>query len=295
MAPNRKSPTCLVGSVLSCHDFHALHTTIDVKFLPLTNPLEQQHHEQQMQQQVQNQSVQESDSYWNWTSDDVEEEEQYDIFSLARIEANLLADAAKCNSSTSHRVTAHGDYWADQEQQTESSYCKPPQHESASYWDWSASPQTYEANLAARLTSTRNIEANLNAFVPSDPIQVHSQKEHHDTYWHWQSQEVPTHVSDPSHPHHDYWTWHAEDVPATKLENKQTVIQLILAYEAARQVLCTDRILKNLVEFNASSSCQKDPNSDSYWELRESYGEDYWLDGEAAPTLLSVGQGYWDW
>lgn len=299
MAPNRKSPTCLAGPVISFNDLSILHTTVDVKFLPLTHPLEQEQHEQ-LQQQQEHQRVEESDSYWNWTSDKVQEEEPNPVISLARIEANLIADAARYSASMSHRVAAHDDYWADQEQEKESSNCEPPQHESLSYWDWSANPETYEFDRAVRLTSTRKIEANLNAFVPSETLHVHRQKEQHDYYWHWKIQDVPAHVLDPSHPHHDYWTWNAEDVPKTKQEQKHSVIQRILDYEAARQVLCTDRILKNLQELNGRrqdvlSSCPNDADSDSYWEWSESYGEEYRLDGEAAPAMISVEKGYWDW
>jgi hypothetical protein len=300
MAPNRKNVTCLVLPVNSS-ELQNLRTTVQAKFLPLTDPLEQQQHDQS-QQQEQNRREQESDSYWNWTAEgDTNTEEEADLFSLSRIESNLIADATKYADNTVHQVVAHDDYWAgssvtgdDNESSTRKS-----QHEAAHYWDWSANPEAYERDRAARLTSTAHIEANLQSLVRSESVHVHTQKEHHDSYWQWDSDDIPTHVLDPSHPNHDYWTWKVDGVPSTEEARKQKAIQAILRYEAARQLVCTDRIVESLQEISQihdlSSSSATDVDSDSYWRWSESCSDSNLVDCAAAPAVTTAGKGYWDW
>jgi len=131
MAPNRKSLTSLVQTF---HDLEGLQQTVQFKYLPLTHPHEssaqQQHH------QTQHQNNDSSASYWQWSSDDIQEE-TFCVLSTDNIVSNLIQASPTLSGEehSSETVTQHDSYWAE--------YAHPspfmPESDNANYWAWETS------------------------------------------------------------------------------------------------------------------------------------------------------------
>jgi hypothetical protein len=269
MAPNRKNVVILdlpAGK-------EGLQSTLQAKFLPLTDPREQKQHDQQMELQQQSHAS-ESASYWDWSADTKAEEEAEkvaDLFSLSHIVSNLIRDSQKYASAPSNQIAAHDDYWADhsQEDKDRETVSSKPQHESDSFWYWPANQKVYEEEKAFALTSAIYIESNLCRQTP-----VHAStsnlNEQHDSYWAWPSRSKEDSVNDP--PAHrlindDYWVWET----MTPEEQKNKLIQSIMEYEAARELLSAKHIEDLLVH---DSSLQHD---------------------RSAAPVITTASSYWDW
>jgi hypothetical protein len=268
MAPNRKSVINLELPIAA----EALENVVQVKFLPLTDPREQEQHEQQQRGQAhipKQCKVQDTASYWDWPANTQEEEKLETLFSTARIESNLVEDGKKYELSTRSQVAAHDDYWAESSSsQSEVIHSTMPQHVSDAYWSWPANRNLHNEELAERLTSTRHIESNLKAFRAPPASSI---KQQHDSYWTW-SAEAPHRQQKPlpnKSQSDEYWTWNC----LSKEDEKQQLIQSILQYERARQLLTADHIEKQLVA-NAT-------------KLQES--------SMAVATAAIPSSGYWDW
>lgn len=291
MAPNRKQLHHLdLPSDYNCHvGLEGLRSTVQSKYLPLTDPRSQQqlHLQQQEDLEVSVDAVGEKQeavaSYWEWPTEAVHVEENaeveeaiplpgavvIDLFSASHLEANLIAASQNHN----HSAERHED---------ETDVVKPrmivPQHHKAteSYWDWSADPVADEAEeLAQRLTSSAHLIYNLKTPKASQRSEGRTvlvgQEEHHGMYWTWEAQVPPTPphhdvYEDPNHPLHDYWTWHFSD--------------------AARH---DDVVSTTIAE------------SDEYWEWNTAHDLDAlchepWVDGiVTARVSVTTGKSYWDW
>mmetsp|Transcript_19948 Transcript_19948/g.35080 ORF Transcript_19948/g.35080 Transcript_19948/m.35080 type:complete len:274 (-) Transcript_19948:103-924(-) len=273
MAPNKKNIAVLELPAGTA----GLQSTIQAKFLPLTDPSEAQQHHGQQQETTQSRRQEASASYWDWTSDTQAEEEAEkvaDLFSMTHIVSNMIKDGQQYVSSPANQVAAHDDYWAENSNaaEEEAASTKGPQHESESFWYWPANQKVHEEEKAQRLTSTNNIESNLKNYVP--PQERGSTKDTHDSYWTWDASskatakhEIPGHVLDPTHPNYDYWTW---NTPSEE-EKKKMLIQSILESEQARQLLSAEHIEEQLVQH---ASRPKDETN-------------------VAPAIAAGG--YWDW
>lgn len=272
MAPNRKNVASLELPIAE----ESWQNLVQSKFLPLTDPREQQQHEQ-LQQKHQD-FVTDSASYWDWPADTQEEEKIDALFSTARIEANLIHDGKKYESSNGTQVVAHDDYWAENSHaladDDDDVRSTKPQHESDAYWLWPANRNLHKEQHAERLTSTSHIESNLGAFQIPPQSSSSSTKQQHDIYWKWSAepsrQQRKQHLQQSSQSA-DYWTWNT----FTKEEETQQLIQSILQYEKARHLLTADHIEKQLVAAAASAEKKKSAVA------------------AASPPVPSGG--YWDW
>ncbi|KAG7337165.1 hypothetical protein IV203_021666 [Nitzschia inconspicua] len=266
MPPNRKN----VSTV-------GLPIAVDtLTFLPLTDPREQKQHErlqvQNTSSKQQGDAVNDSMSYWDWPSDTQEEEKVESLFSTARIESNLILDGKKYESCTGSQLAVHDDYWA--ENASSNADCVRsvlPQHQSDQYWSWYANRNLHKEQLAERLTASTRMEEllsreNSKLSSTSSPVQQH------DNYWEWPADSQPQ----QQHPRLSqsqsdlYWTW---DTLSTA-EKKQQLIDSILQYERARNLLSADHIQKQMI---ASASAVD--NNDIILS-----------------TATSIpSSGYWDW
>jgi hypothetical protein len=279
MAPNRKNVTTLPSRN------HDLQSTIQPKFLPLTHPKEQQ---------------QQCESYWVWPAS--VEEQKIDVLSADNITSNLIQAAAALSESRSQQVAAHDDYWADQSQPAEVVVVtNKPQQVECSYWDWPAEQDSKKATIdlilaeeeAYRLVSgsaTEKTEVSASPVSPSRQVQSH--KESNDQYWAWESNQVAAHSMDASHPNANYWDWNTTN---TAVEQQNT-IQALLEYEAVRQMLMTENIVRQLQAFkvNHNHCVGTQKSSEDYWCWSEHYGDQYW-DAPRQPAISTGNKGYWEW
>jgi len=306
MAPNRKNVSNLL-STLSSSDLASLQQSVQPKYLPLTHPQEESKHLEQEQQQesapvVAKQPQTTSVSYWDWPTEDIKDEEEpavVDLFSASRIEVNLIKSAAAQAEAESNTVADHDDYWAEaseQDVQEEKEVIRAPQHlTDASYWEWSsdekeATIRSVLADEQARVqTSIESIERfeTSNSRPTTSTKQVHSQKESNDSYWQWNSTKVASHVDDASHPNASYWDWEA-----TPTAKPASMVQSIMEYEAARELLKVSTIVQQLQQTTVSSCGATKASSDDYWNFSEQYGDEYWQEQRQASAVTT---GYWDW
>lgn len=262
MAPNRKNVASLE---LPTDIVEHLQNSIQPKFLPLTDPCEQQQHEE-LQGQSQ-QPVTDSASYWDWPADTKAAEEdkpshmEY-LFTTAHIEANLIKDAKKTAAvaATSNLAAAHDDYWCDQVEEEEHVVSQTkPQHDD--YWMMPANRTEYREQVAERLTSTDHIEGNLSAAkTKSAPSNINTAQ---DNYWMWKAENESTQKPQIN----IYWQWNT----LTKREEKQLLIQNILEYERARQLLTADHIEKQMVagvsHYSNDVVVSTAPSQAGYWDM----------------------------
>jgi len=288
MAPNRKNIASLVD-VLSSSDLQSLQSTVQPKFLPLTDPSEQQQHTEQKQQAPQHV---ESVSYWDWPADVADE--AVDVLSLSNIESNLVQ--ATSVSVESNLVAEHDSYWADQaEESTPTASVNKPQHVEASYWDWPAEQDMKKSTIdnilaeerAFCLVSGATSEViEKNSKPVSHSVQIESNKVCNDQYWTWGASGVAPHTMDSSHPANSYWDWETTD-------EKPDAIKALLEYEAVRQMLTADNLVKQIQSQQVSSASSANEGSDDYWSWSEEYGDRYWEAQQ--PAVAATGQAYWDW
>jgi hypothetical protein len=274
MAPNRKN----IVSLDLPAEVEGLRNTVQAKYLPLTDPREQ---EQNQNEQVQPKATDASESYWEWPADTqaIEEEENKvaHIFSVQHIESNLIKDAQKYVSSPSNKMSEHDEYWADESQvvDEEQQTPKKPQHVSDGFWYWPANEKIYKEEQAQRLTSTSNIESNLRSSVNRSEGSSNGNRKDHDGYWTWDEssqkriKDIPSRTVDPS-PSFDYWTWDT----ISPEDEKKKIIETILEEERIRQLLSSEHIEEQL----RNSSFQLN-NKESHAVL---------------PPVSATG-GYWDW
>merc|ERR1711907_708176 len=160
-----------------------LNIPIRSEFLPLTHPKEALQHQQgrQAQQDQQQQKEERSETsqtqaeenydgvanYWDWTSDAVLGEEEKvedeiaDLFSLSRIESNLISDSVKKN--------------------TTASVVSLPSHEeeSSSYWEWSTNSKEGD-RMSVDESASKNNEVE----------EVYGQLCENKDYWAWDSDSI---------------------------------------------------------------------------------------------------------
>jgi hypothetical protein len=281
MAPNRKNVASLLES-LSSNDLQNLQSTIQPKFLPLTDAREAEQHQQPQQQQV---KAVESVSYWDWDANVVEE--PVDVLSTANIASNLIQAAATVVSE-SQPVAAHDDYWADQSQPVV--VVNKPQHVECSYWEWPAEQDSKKATIDRILAEERafhlvSAAATEETERSASPVfllrQVQSHKESNDQYWAWESNQVASHTMDASHPNANYWDWEEK--------TEEHPFQALLEYEAVRQMLTAENIVRQM-QWTKVQECATQNKSDDYWTWSEHYGDQYW----EAPKSQAVSTGYWD-
>lgn len=292
MAPNRKHlQHCeLPADSLDLERFRL--TLVQSKFLPLTDPRSQEQLEQ-LDQEQQQQRLQQADSqsYWEWTTDvdivdvvdkKIQEKETsitntVDLFSIAHIEANLIADAKKYASSLLSDEPEHDNHHNHHHRHVSvsQSAVRRPQHErnnaddsaASSYWDWSINTSEYEEELAQRLTSSTHIMKNL--------VKTHRNFNSSEQYWTWETGALTIDDDVLEKEGRDYWTWNA-NVPPTTMD-AEVVIQ------------------------NQHQRQQDAAESDAYWDSTTPSGlskicDEPWCDSmKTAQAVLSSGKSYWDW
>eukprot|EP00536_Pseudo-nitzschia_multiseries_P017803 jgi/Psemu1/315021/fgenesh1_kg.1825_\ len=225
MAPNRKTHELFATTA----DLESLRSTIQPKYLPLTighsprdaqQDLQEQEQECHYQQELVTDTKREKEprtvSYWDWTSDTKEEEEEAavdDLFSLSRFETNLVADALRREVETKDATTTHTEesqsYWewsdtvevTDCETDTEEDETTPPatnQPDShceeccRDYWAWDEESDHNEESLPSRTTHLHNLLNN-------------SRKKYHRRHSHLPEPEDPE--TDAEHASEHYWHW----------------------------------------------------------------------------------------
>ncbi|KAG7339171.1 hypothetical protein IV203_020114 [Nitzschia inconspicua] len=266
MPPNRKNVSNVVG----------LPIAIDtLTFLPLTDPREQKQHEglrvQHTSSKHQGDDANDSVSYWDWPSDTLEEEKVQSLFSTARIESNLILDGEKYESTTGSKLAVHDDYWAENSSSNADSVRSSlPQHRSDDYWSWYANRNLHYEQLAERLTSSTRMELmsleNSKSSSSSSPVQ------HHDSYWDWTADLHQQHPHLSQSQSDVYWTWNT----LSTAEKKKQLIESILQYERARNLLSADHIQKQMI----ASASAVDTNNDIVL---------------STATSISSNSDYWDW
>jgi hypothetical protein len=287
MAPNKKSNATLTAT-LSNVDLESLQNTVQPKFLPLTQPSEQQQTQQETKVSVPVAPTEVSASYWDWPAD--QPTEQVSVLSLSNIESNLVQAAQKEDNKEYITVAGDDSYWAEQAQEEPLRVSKSRHVESPSYWEWTSEQDSKKETIknilrdeqARQLVSGKAIQQNLlRAAAPQEAAQVQTGKISNDTYWAWESPVSASHVNDASHPNADYWTWNVE---------KKSPVDTIMEYEAARQMLSVAHIVRNLQsqQLVHSPTCAE---SDEYWNEPEDLGDCYW---DKATQQQAVTQGYWD-
>ena len=296
MAPNRKSVTSIVES-LSNADLQSL---VNPKFLPLTNPREE---EQESQHEVvtrpENQSTA-SASYWDWPSQEPTTTEEIHVLSCDNIVSNLI-QATDSNASSesissanqkSETLAENDAYWAEGESDTASRSQSQSQPQHDDYWDWHEEhdskrkllEEILEEEKARHLVSGDFMVEAVKKNVASDAAQVCRCRSSSDPYWKWESPKTSSY----GHRVHDYWNWDRRCKPSP--------LDSLLEYEAARQILSSDNIATNLkfhhemMETTSKSDTTR-PESDDYWMWSEHLGDSYW----DTPATQVLTTGYWDW
>jgi hypothetical protein len=311
MAPNRKNVSGLVQA-LSSNDLESLQNAVQPKFLPLTDASESSN--QPLAKEIKPQQSSGA-SYWEWPADaEIEQQQQQDLFSVSRIEANLIKDAATTavQESSSQQVADHDNYWAEEQIKTSTTSTAQEeqepiraQHVDASYWEWPATQkdvakaciqriladeQARERTSAAAIERVQ-VEAASATTASSTRRQTEATKEYNDGYWQWESAKVASHVADASHPNANYWDWSSSEE-----QQKASPIEAILEYEAARELLTASNMIRQLQAAAPVSSSGTKASSDDYWADAQGYGDQYWQwPAESTMTVLATGQRYWDW
>ena len=198
----------------------------------------------------------------------------------------------------SQQVAENDEYWAEEQQQEETVLVKKqPQHIETSYWEWPAEQDAKKATIARileeeranQLVSGATTESTEQASLRTESTQVNGVKQSNDGYWNWSSPQVAAHTMDETHPNRNYWNWKSD------LDKKEHPFQALLEYEAARQMLTADNIVRQLQSQPqpvTSGSCVE--CSDDYWTWSEEYGDSYWEAQQ--PAVAATGNaGYRDW
>jgi hypothetical protein len=261
----------------------SLQNTVQPKFLPLTDPKEEQQQSKPEAQQV------ESITYWDWSPE--VKQEPVDLFSAANIQSNLMQAATTANTeSESQQVADYDDYWADLFQFIAS---PATQRIECSYWEWPAEQDSKKATIdrilaeerAYELVSGATTEATESAAETPVSRHVEPSKVANDTYWTWQSQHVAAYTLDASHPSNHYWDWDAQAAQV------QSPLQALIEYEAAREFLTAANIVRQLQESQPVEAPRAlQASSDDYWSECQAY--QYW--DMPAAAVVSTVQGYWD-
>ena len=272
MAPNRKNI-----AVLELPTDVASQLTVQPKFLPLTDPREQQQHEEaraEPQQQKPSAEI-DSASYWDWPADTeaaVQDKKpsMEHLFTTAHLEANLIKDSrSNAAAAPSKLVAAHDDYWCDDQQQEEEqqpTVSTQPQHHSnvEDYWMMPANRTAFKEQVAERLTSAAHMEDNLRVAAASAVDTPSHTNPAHDAYWTWNSEQQQGQI-----PAHDsYWQWDT----LTPEQEQQRVLANIVESERARQLLTADHIEKQLMA-GMNAVCNKNvivsaaPAEAGYWDM----------------------------
>eukprot|EP00529_Nitzschia_sp_RCC80_P029730 CAMPEP_0113484734 /NCGR_PEP_ID=MMETSP0014_2-20120614/24119_1 /TAXON_ID=2857 /ORGANISM="Nitzschia sp." /LENGTH=313 /DNA_ID=CAMNT_0000378355 /DNA_START=82 /DNA_END=1023 /DNA_ORIENTATION=- /assembly_acc=CAM_ASM_000159 len=313
MAPNRKQLQHVEFPSSSGGGLEGLRSTVQSKFLPLTDSRSQEQlskldaeSETQQQEQLQQQH-QEVASYWDWnTADDavdildqkIQTEEEakaevvVDLFSASHIEANLIADAKKyALKKTPESDEPENDYHQRRRHvsvaTSAAGITRKPQHEltssssqsSSSYWDWSINTSDYEEELAERLTSSTHVMKNL-INTPYQKKNKGQEQNDDDHYWTWETETLQDEPSQQQvHNQKDsYWTWNATNVPST-----------------------LDYVVADDDDVGRKQQNKRMAESDNYWEWTTSSELDKvcdepWVDSmKTAQAVVSSGKSYWDW
>lgn len=221
MAPNRKSPTLFANSLES------LNIPLKAGFLPLTDPREAAQREQEkcVQHELisdpKTEKVPPTVSYWDWhpCDDTVEAQKEAaidDLFSVSRLESNLIADAIRREASAEMPVDEGNDQQQTEEQESywnwsnndtnvvpldtdcvEDRQTENPHREECcdDYWNWHENDDLKDGmdyispsdRLHQVVTESRKKYIRRHSHLP-EPKEDHISVSHH--YWHWQ--ELPS-------------------------------------------------------------------------------------------------------
>ena len=211
---------------------------------------------------------------------------------LQHLQASVQAKFLPLSDETSESSTEHTArddsgvvVVANQQQQRQ---------QSASYWDWPADTEQQQDDVdksiidrivaeekAYKVVSGANVE-----LIESHAKDLTSEKE-------------MKNVSNVSHSNDKYWAWQEDTQQAA------SPFQELLEYEAARQMLMVDNIVRQIqssvkvpsdIGYDTAKNDQQ--IADDYW----SWSEEYYVEplATSARPVVSVGgssthRGYWDW
>jgi len=140
MAPNRKSLSALTLSV----DSLDLVSTVQPKYLPLTHPLEASRAQETCRAPP---VQQDSFSYWEWSSDDIVEDDVC-VLSSDNIVSNLIQAGNALTQEENVTNREHDDYWCEEQ---EVAYTGPlSAGMDVDYWSWDDST-TEESRPSSRV------------------------------------------------------------------------------------------------------------------------------------------------
>ena len=246
---------------------------------------------------VNNDNVQEEESYWDMPSDcdnaqqqqeDDDGDEQSEVLSTAQVERNLVQDALR-------RI---------QEEASLNKNTVVNSHPNHAYWDWPSEP-ILESEKKAVLIATVLLEESIREKLSIDSIietevrsnnkkeisgaMIESDNASTVDYWYWDSSNssgssneetkdeiVAPHVHDPTHPNHSYWDF--PNKPINEDEIKQKVIDQILQEERIRHLLSCGAVQEQEVNFHRS---RRDDGKKSYHSATKA-------------ELNSMPENYWD-
>ena len=284
---------------------------VQPKFLPLTDPREQEQRDELEQQWSSKESSEHGElssadtcSYWDWPAEEVDEPSPVeDEFSASCIEANLIAEANKLRVKTNKKavdiredscwdemVEAELDSSVDNDFDSESKAksVTVPQHE-VSYWDWPVDTKKVmidsilQDEMARVQVSSESIQRRLviekiRRMKENDETQQPDPA--HDAYWAWKSPVVSPTSLDASHPNFSYWDWMCDSGCESNGDHleKTKLLEKILQEEKLRIMLSIEN-----VERTEQRSCAKEivscrSSTDDYWtfDAKEDEGGHYW-------------------
>eukprot|EP00978_Attheya_sp_CCMP212_P034684 scaffold146666_cov65-Attheya_sp.AAC.1 len=189
---------------------------------------------------------------------------------------------------------------------------------SDNYWDWQPEPTEDEkkqetirlilAEEEARLAVSSSILLSLEVptasqNAPMESISANGEYEEFEGYWDMDVENdvadevvVAQHLRDDTHPLNAYWDW--DTSPKTKDQQRNDMIQNILAEESIRSTLSVTHIEQGLKQSAAENSRTKlmtsnhEETDDDYWIMKEDLEET--VVPHPAPLTHSSNH-YWNW
>mmetsp|Transcript_29282 Transcript_29282/g.44954 ORF Transcript_29282/g.44954 Transcript_29282/m.44954 type:complete len:316 (+) Transcript_29282:207-1154(+) len=108
------------------------------------------------------------------------------------------------------------------------------------------------------------------------------------------------HLKDESHPANSYWDWDEE----TSEQNKEAVIERIVAEDKIRDVLSVDHMIQNTIRSNLKADIEEQnedvkESAESYWEMPapsdENTTSSTFVQAQHARDVSHPKNSYWDW
>jgi len=108
------------------------------------------------------------------------------------------------------------------------------------------------------------------------------------------------HLKDESHPANSYWDWDEE----TSEQNKEAVIERIVAEDKIRDVLSVDHMIQNTIRANLKADDEEQTedvqeSTESYWEMPAPSDENATssdvVEAQHARDASHPKNSYWDW